>query len=135
MLCCLIELVEDKVEYVTVQQGMVTLSGVTKQRKRAASNLHFKRENKMNHIFSHNYLYAQDIMLAEAKACRTQFFYVQQLFVCPYTLNSLLTVRDFFHTVLWKIKVPYVQKSLGLAIKPRMPTELLKIHVNVAVQE
>ena len=29
-----IELVEDKVEYMTIQQGMVMLSGVTKQRKR-----------------------------------------------------------------------------------------------------
>ena len=65
LLYCSIELVGDKVEYVTLSQGMVTLSGATKQRKRAASNLHFKRENKMNLICSHNYLCAEARMSAE----------------------------------------------------------------------
>ena len=49
----------------TVQQGMITLSGITKQRKRAISNLHTKRENKMKRICSHNYFCAKDKTLAE----------------------------------------------------------------------
>ena len=58
-----IELVGTKIKYVTVQQGMVNLSGITQQMKRAASNLHHKREQRMNRTCSNKYLCAEDKML------------------------------------------------------------------------
>ena len=42
---------------------MVTLSGLTQQMKRAASNLHHKRELRMNRTCAHKYLCAEDLML------------------------------------------------------------------------
>ena len=63
ILCRSIELVGAKIKYVTVQQGMVNLSGVTQHMKRAASNLHHKREQLMNPTCSKKYLCAEDKML------------------------------------------------------------------------
>ena len=59
-----IDFLEEKVGFITTQQGVTTLSDRSHTRKRAAENRQMKRDEKMNVRKSNNYISPVDNLLA-----------------------------------------------------------------------